>query len=249
MIDRDTLLNYARLNGLRPWQQEKHYIQSAVLVSLSEQQLVFKGGTYLWFFQGLDRFSEDLDFTSTGAVPGGLIMKISEDLRMLGIENKAKLLNNDERTISLRFSAKGPLYTSDIDMCHVYVEISKREQVVKETEAFELKSDAYGLPVKIIRGMSLAEVAAEKVRAVMTRNKARDVYDLAYLAEKKHVKFDLPLVNEKLKYYDLSFSKKGLLDRVKERENGWKGELESLVFGKLPSFKHSFGIIKSWIKY
>ncbi len=60
------MIEIAKLNRLRPWQQEKHYIQSLILNSLSELPLVFKGGTYLWFFHGLKRFSEDLDFTYNG---------------------------------------------------------------------------------------------------------------------------------------------------------------------------------------
>jgi len=31
-------------------------------------ELVFKGGTALWFFYGLNRFSNDLDFTLAGKV-------------------------------------------------------------------------------------------------------------------------------------------------------------------------------------
>lgn len=246
MIDKDTLMKYAKLNSLRPWQQEKHYVQSAILVSLSEYSLTFKGGTYLWFFHGLDRFSEDLDFTAPGEIPEGLDVKVSEDLRLLGIENRTKTMNEDDRTLTLRFSAKGPLYTAEIDLCHVYVEISKREKVLKKTEALELKSDAYGLPLKIINGMGLNEVAAEKVRAIVTRDKARDVYDLAYLITKKNVMFDEGLVNEKLKYYDMTFSKETFLDKVHEKEKEWKRELQSLVFGKFSPFSDSFDAIESW---
>ncbi len=36
MIDKETLIKLAKLNNLRPWQQEKHYIQSLILVALSE---------------------------------------------------------------------------------------------------------------------------------------------------------------------------------------------------------------------
>lgn len=246
-IDKDSLLKYAKLNGLRPWQQEKHYIQSAILVSLAEKSFVFKGGTYLWFFHGLDRFSEDLDFTSQDKINKELATKVSEDLRFLGIENTVKIMSDDERTLSLRFSARGPLYTSEIDICHVYVEISKREQVVRRPMALELKSDAYGLPVKIISGMDLNEVAAEKVRAVITRDRARDVYDLAYLITKKNVEFDEELVNEKLKYYNLRFSKETFLAKVREKEKEWKKELQSLVFGKLSPFSDSLSRIERWV--
>jgi len=247
MIDKDALMSYARLNGLRPWQQEKHYVQSAILVSLSEYPLTFKGETYLWFFHGLDRFSEDLDFTAPKEIPDNLDAKVSEDLRLLGIENRTKTMNEDDRTLTFRFSARGPLYTSEIDLCHVYVEISKREKVARKTIALGLKSEAYGLPVKVINGMGLDEVAAEKVRAIVTREKARDVYDLAYIIAKKNVVFDRELVNEKLKYYDMAFSEKTFLGKVHEKENEWKRELQPLVFGKLNLFNDSLSKIENWI--
>ena len=45
----DELLQIAKLMGLKPWQQEKHYIQSLALVTLSETPVILKGGTYLCF--------------------------------------------------------------------------------------------------------------------------------------------------------------------------------------------------------
>ncbi len=248
MIDKDTLIRYAKLNGIKPWQQEKHYIQSAILVSLSEYPLVFKGGTYLWFFHGLDRFSEDLDFTASGSVPEDLNLRISNDLKLFGIENTTRVISNDETTLTLRLSAKGPLYTSDVDLCHVYVEISKREKVLKKTQVLELKLDAYNLPLKIMNGMNLDEVAAEKIRAIIARDRARDIYDLFYLITKKSVRFDEELVNEKLKYYNEKFSKELFLSKVHERKKEWKRELQSLIFGNLPSFDESFAVIENWLE-
>ncbi|EFD92374.1 MAG: hypothetical protein BJBARM5_0891 [Candidatus Parvarchaeum acidophilus ARMAN-5] len=50
-------------------QLEKSYLQTLLLYELYarfEKSLVFKGGTALKFFYGLNRFSEDLDFTYNG---------------------------------------------------------------------------------------------------------------------------------------------------------------------------------------
>ena len=131
MIDKETLIAAAKINNLKPWQQEKHYIQSLVLCSLSEEPVVFKGGTCLWFFYGLPRFSEDLDFTEDGKVSDNLPEKVSRDIELFGVENNFKIITNDEKTLSFRISAKGPLNSSDFDLCPVYVEISRREKIKK----------------------------------------------------------------------------------------------------------------------
>ncbi len=248
MIGRETLEKIARLYGLRPWQQERHYVQALMLGALSEFPLVFKGGTYLWFFHGLDRFSEDLDFTATGDLPEEIGNQVSESLRMFGVENSLKAISDDERSLSFRISAKGPLNTSERNLTYVYVEVSRRERVMQPPLSLELKFDAYALPVKIVGGMALDELAAEKVRAVCTREKARDAYDLHYLITRKGVKFDRSIAGEKLKYYGLPFSEELLSKSLRKREKDWKPELKSLVLGKLPEFESVFSTIIGWVK-
>jgi len=237
MIDTEHLVKIAKLNNLRPWQQEKHYIQTIVLVALSEYPLVFKGGTYLWFFHNLDRFSEDLDFTAAGELPRNLGEIVSESLKMFGVENSIKEINNTENSLSFRISAKGPLNTSEKDLCHVYVEISKREKVLQQSLSFKLAFDAYGLPVKIIQGMSITEVAAEKMRAVVTREKARDLYDLFFIIKYQNTSFDIKLINEKLHYYSMEFSHSLFEKKIKEKKKIWASELKGLIFGKLPEYE------------
>lgn len=247
MIDRETLNDIAKLYKLRPWQQEKHYVQTMVLVALSEFPIIFKGGTYLWFFHGLNRFSEDLDFTASGELPENIADRVSDALRMFGVENTIKIIERKKRGISFRISAKGPLNTSPRDVCHVYVEISRREKIVQEPLSFELNFDAYKLPVKIIQGATLGEVAAEKIRAMITRRKARDMYDLFYLIKNKNVDFDLELTNEKLKYYELNFSDELFTKKLDDKKDIWKAELKQLVFGKLPEYTEVQMEINEWI--
>jgi len=248
MIDKETLIKIAKLNNLRPWQQEKHYVQSLILVALSEHPLLFKGGTYLWFFHGLPRFSEDLDFTCAEDVPQDLPERVSESLRLFGVENTIKREKGILQAFSFRISAKGPLNTGMVDLCHVYVEISRREKPVQRQVSLSFAQSQYALPSKLISGMALDEVAAEKVRAFMTRDKARDLYDLSYLILNKGVKFDEEMVNAKLAYYNLKFSQKSFFEKLSEKGEYWKGELKPLVFGELPSFEDSEKTVKKWAK-
>ena len=245
MLEKKELMQIAKLKGLKPWQQEKHYVQAVLLEVLADFPLVFKGGTYLWFFHGLPRFSEDLDFTLKENLPENLHEKVSNSLELFGIPNSIKVISNNKTTFSFRLSIKGPLNTSYIDECRVYVEISKRECIEEKVNSIKLEFPEYNLPTKRASGMSLNEICAEKIRAIMTRKKARDLYDLQYLIEKKNVSFNELLADKKLAYYNKKFTKKEFLDKAKEKKDYFKKELKNLVFDELPEFNQT---IKNWIK-
>lgn len=240
-MDKDELGALAKLNGTRPWQQEKHYIQSLLLVSLSDQPLVFKGGTYLWFFHGLPRFSEDLDFTASGQIPDELDRKASDALKLFGIENTVKRVEGTDRSLSFRISAKGPLNTSDIDLCHVYVEISRRETVLKTP--LPLKLDAYGLPSRTINGMDLEEVLAEKARAILKRDKPRDLFDAYFLIKRKGITPNLRFINEKMAYYGEKFDLASFEKRLGQKK-AWSKEMGSMLFEKAPAFEDVVSAIR-----
>ncbi|MCC7570814.1 nucleotidyl transferase AbiEii/AbiGii toxin family protein [Candidatus Micrarchaeota archaeon] len=247
MIDKETLLKIAKLNNMKPWQQEKHYIQSVILTCLAEKPLVFKGGTYLWFFHNLPRFSEDLDFTLIGDLKENLAEKVSESLILFGIENEFKLIKNDEITLSFRIAAKGPLHTSEKDLCFVYVEISKREEIIEKTKVEKLDFPAYKLPIKIMQGMALDEICAEKIRAIVTREKARDLYDLWFLIENKNVSFKKELVNNKLGFYSKKFNKKEFIEALQQKKKYFSKELDALVFGEVPKTETCVKKVLNWL--
>ncbi len=247
MIEKRGLLELAKLNALRPWQQEKHYVQAVILEILADHAVVFKGGTYLWFFHGLPRFSEDLDFSAKEKLGEGIPEKVSKSLELFGIPNEVKALNDDETSLSFRVSAKGPLNTAQIDECRVYVEISRREGVSKNPLPLKLDFPAYNLPTKGIPCMDLNEVAAEKVRAIMARDKARDVFDLHYLVQKKGVVFDRPLAEKKLAFYKEKFSEKAFMGKVSAKRALFEKELKGLVFVELPRFNEAEKSIGKWV--
>ena len=231
---------------MRPWQQEKHYVQSLILNAISEWPLVFKGGTYLWFFQGLRRFSEDLDFTASEELPEDLALKTSDSLDLFGMENVLKMITSNEKTLSFRISARGPLNTNDKDMCVVYVEISRREQVIEKGIPLRFDHPEYQLPVKRLLGMNLEEVGAEKVRAILTRKKARDVYDLYHLIGKR-IGFRPDIVEKKLEYYKIKFSKAKFMQEIESRKSYFSKELGGIVLDKLPEFADVDNTIRKWI--
>ncbi len=236
MLGYSELLKIASLRRMEPWQEERRYVQALVIYSLSGQEIVMKGGTYLWLFHGLNRFSEDLDFTLYGNVLPDLPETTVETMRLFGLNAKHRTVKNDRYTFSFRIEAQGPLYSATGSACYVYVEISKREKPLTRPVAVTLDEPLYEIPVVSLLGMSLEEVLAEKVRAVISRNTARDLYDLWFLLHRLEVSVQINLINSKLSFYNKTFSLDRFMEKVRSYSGTWKGELEPLIFGALPPF-------------
>ena len=226
---------------------EKHYLQAIILSLLSDYSLVFKGGTYLWFFYGLQRFSEDLDFTSTGKIPSNIARKVSDGVRIYGMENELRVITDNSTTFSFRIIANGPLNTGIKDRCAAYVEISKHENVLEERIPLKIDFPEYSIPVRRISGMNLDEVSYEKVRAILTIKKNRDIFDLYYLANSKKVLFRQDLINKKLEFYKMNFSADSFAHELNSRAQRFGKDLKNLVFGELPDYDEVVKALDKWI--
>src|SRR3989344_5567373 len=127
MITKQELLDLARFSHFKPYQQEKHYIQSIILNSIYStvtNELIFKGGTCLLFFYGLNRFSEDLDFTMTKDFElKKVISNIKRDLESLGISHKISKMQENDISFSLKIGVEGPLFSKEIERCFVSIDI------------------------------------------------------------------------------------------------------------------------------
>ena len=247
MIDSLRLKEISKLFGMRPWQQEKHYLQSLILSIISDLPIVFKGGTYLWMFHGLKRFSEDLDFTSRGDVRHDFHEFVSRSIRLYGYENEVKIIKSNEHGISIRFLIEGPLHKNDKNRCVIYVEISGREKTILPGIPLKLDFPQYDIPVKNLSGMNLDEVGSEKVRAILTREKARDIFDLYFLIRQKEIKLDTELINKKLTYYGKRFDSNQFMQELKSRGSLYSKTLQPLIFGEMPDFDEVVSSIGNWV--
>jgi len=236
MLDEDELTGLARARKMRPWQEEKRYLQALVLYSLSRSPPVLKGGTYLWFFHGLNRFSEDLDFTAVGSVGKTLVKDTGDALLLFGVRHEVKVLKDDRHVLSFRIGARGPLYRSKKDVSYVNVEISRRERVVLPPLVVRLDEARYGLPIVFLKGMDLKEVISEKIRALLTRTTARDLYDLWHVMVRLGSKPDMKLIEKKMRFYAKTYDHEELNRRIGRMRDSWEKELGPLVVGELPDF-------------
>jgi hypothetical protein len=237
MLRKDDIVKLSKVTGLRPHQQEKAYIQTLVLRSVfSHSDPVFKGGTSLMMVHGLNRFSEDLDFTcGEKDALEGLSQSIKDDLSVIGIESTINKNPTLENSASFRIGARGPLFTKERERCFVNCDFSLREKVIGEPEARFIDPTYPDILPFSVRVMDPAEIAAEKVRAIMTRDKARDVFDLGFLISRGFVP-TRTLIDAKLAYYSLSFSLEDFHKCLMNKKGIWNTGMTAIIIGRLPDF-------------
>lgn len=236
MLTRRDLDKYKNSLDFNLGQTQADYIQHVFLYFLYRKikdELVFKGGTCLQKTFGLGRFSEDLDFTMRGKVN---IKTIAENITDFGYDTEIVKEKKERMNTSFLLKAKGPLYDgTEKSLAYVRVEISTREEVILRPDIKAVTPLYHDLPPYTLSIMKIEEIMAEKVRAIITREKARDIYDLWFLL-RKGVKADFVLIDKKLNYYNTEFNFKIFSDALQKRNRIWKRELKPLV-ARLPEFK------------
>jgi len=247
MISKKELKNYKKIAQYNLGQAEKDYLQNIILFILYQeigQELIFKGGTALSKCFGSDRFSEDLDFTMLKKKNFQEI--IEKGLKRFFLEYEVKEINT-ENSLNLIFRIKGPLYNgSRQSLCKIKLDFSKRETIEAAITNKKIGYYMDNLPVFEIVCMNLKEILAEKVRTIYTRNKARDVYDINFLINRK-IDYDLKLINKKLSFYNLKFSVKTFKNKLLEKKGIWEREMKSLV-KKTNDFEEVYQNIVNYFK-
>ena len=251
MITRLELSRIAETKHLTIRNAERDYLLEFLLYALSDDRrsLVFKGGTALYKFYSLNRFSEDLDFDVVGKRfdADKTIKKIIRNLELIGMQRTIFEKIDHGNEINIRFFIRGPFYDgSKNSMSRVTINISKRERPTLIHEKL-LVASYPEIPSFELSLLDVEEIAAEKIRCIMTREKPRDIYDLWFIS-KKNITIDISLLNKKLKIYRLTFSYKKFMEKVNEKQNMWKRDLQDLIIGTLPKFNDVANEIKNWCK-
>jgi len=233
MINRPQLEQLKYALGFTIWQAEKDYLQHLFLLFLSRRskgELIFKGGTALQKAHGLGRFSIDLDFNlgQPDFDIGGLLEKIASDMSRFGY-NAVFGVQDGKSSKPSFLKVKGPLYEgTEKTLSTLRIDVSMREATLLEPRVINIIPLYPDLPPYFATVMALEEILGEKIRAIMCRASARDVYDLWFLFN-KNVKPDLPLINKKLEYCNMKFDKKAFLEAVDNRKEAWESELGQLL--------------------
>lgn len=236
MISKEELMEYTKSRGIQNIGfGELDYFQNIFLFIISKNfanEIIFKGGTALYKCFGLDRFSEDLDFN---VIKETNLDKIEKGLKSFKLDYE-KEEKSFERSKKISFKIKGPLYNgSRNSLCKIELDFSLREEVDLKPLTKKIGAFMEEIPSFEILVMNQKEILAEKFRTILTRKKARDVYDIYFLFN-EGIKIDFNLVNKKLKYYSKEYNKKEFIEKLKEKEEVWQTEMSRLI-NKFPSFK------------
>ncbi len=251
MIDEGTLLQFSnRFRDVR--HLEKDYLQTLILFEISTQftnEVIFKGGTALKFFYGLNRFSEDLDFSYLGrndTASRRILAKKMEavfnhvDLqyKVEGMEHRGNKAGDKVQGINYYVRIKGPLNQRLRQLQNISVDFSTRDDVINNAELryitpFYQDFITFSIPV-----MQLEEILAEKVAAILERDKMRDIYDLHFMLTALQANFNSQLIKQKFKLRGRAYDPDALRRKLmKVNSSIWRSELAYLVHPLLDSHK------------
>jgi len=239
MLTKEELEKFKSLTGFNLGQIETDYLQHLFLLFLSKyikDELIFKGGTALQKTYSLNRFSEDLDFTLVKEIDiGSIIKKITKDISNFGFEAEFNEFKS-KTSKNYRLRIKGPLYNeTEKSIASLRIEISTRNDSLLKPEIKEIIPVYNDLQPYLLLVMEINEILSEKIRTIFQREKARDVYDIWFLL-KREVKPDFKLINKKMKFFDLKFSKTQFSKKTNLVKKIWKEELKGYV-NIIPNFK------------
>lgn len=229
MLNRNDLNKYGP-PGFHLSQKEKDYVQHWILYYLSQSGFkgIFKGGTALQKAYNLPRYSEDLDFTLNNSEEPNLesLKAFLESAGFSGISWK-KETKNLSSTIKIRF--QGPLYSgSEISEGTIVLDFSNREKTLKKTIPQIITPPYPDLLPYSCNVMDKSEMSAEKIRAILSRSSARDLFDLYFLLHQK-ITIDKKILEQKLSYYELKFNYADFEEKIRKLKKIWKTEIASLT--------------------
>lgn len=202
MLTSNQIKEFSKLLKINESVVIREYIQILFLKELYDekysQNIFFKGGTAIRLILGGTRFSEDLDFTVDGN---------KEDFDEFVVNFFKKMERLYGFSFKKRKTIAGVKYllTADLDSIDykifISLDFSFREKVLKPSRSV-ITTNYPVIFTSFVNHLSAEEIIAEKIRALLTRNKGRDIYDLWFLLS-KNIVIDRDLVEEKLNYYDI----------------------------------------------
>ncbi len=233
MITKEILLEIGRKKGLTNKEHiEKNYFQDLLLFYIFKKtnKFVFKGGTALYKIYGLPRFSEDLDFSILEDISLEEAEKIIKEIAKNNNYFKIKSVKKIKDSLLIKISCTGILTRYNA----LRVDINFNNKLLRGFDVKNYISDYVDINPFSLRVLKIEEIIAEKIHALLSRDKARDLYDLFFLL--RIANFDRKLTEEKLKIFGKKLDKKLLEKNISNLESVWTKELKAFVLSELPDF-------------
>ncbi|MFH1452740.1 MAG: nucleotidyl transferase AbiEii/AbiGii toxin family protein [Armatimonadota bacterium] len=192
MLTYETLISQAKIrempaNKLRGILRE--YIQILILKEISRsksgKKIYFLGGTYLRLIHNLRRFSEDLDFNVFGMNKGEfekLIRFVKTELQRFGINSESTFkYRNNLLTANMIFPDIEERYNVKSNYKHkgFIIKIETNSPSYKiETETEVLSGFGEVFPILCMKKEC---IFAEKIDALIKKNRGRHIYDVIFM--------------------------------------------------------------------
>jgi predicted nucleotidyltransferase component of viral defense system len=209
MISIDELKEVKEKRKTNFYYEEKEYLQYIFLNSISKfhEKFVFKGGTCLRICFGLERASEDLDFSTSFSLKEvkKIVEQCLKDFDYLNIEYKIYDIKEFKGNIRFEIRFKGLLYNGNPNSTNT-LKVDFNKQKSKNTEVKVIQKLFSDVPLFTINVLAEKEILAEKIRALINRSAPRDFYDL-WILFNKGVEIDKKLIKAKLKEEKSNISK------------------------------------------
>jgi predicted nucleotidyltransferase component of viral defense system len=195
--------------------EEKEYLQYIFLNSLfkKSQDFVFKGGTALRICFGLERASEDLDFSSELKITEikKIFIESLKDFDLLNIPYEFYAEKKFKGNIRFEVRFKGPLFNGNPNSTNT-LKVDFNSQVSFNKKAKVINKIFSDVPTFVLQVLDEKEILAEKIRSLINRGAPKDLYDLWFLFS-KGVKINKKLIKKKLaeeksEYKNLNFPSK-----------------------------------------
>lgn len=216
MIDQSQLSSLVKKYQTNATVILREYVQLIFLETLytlrGSENFTFKGGTAVHLIYGAPRFSEDLDFT----------VSLSQDEAKLIIKKLfVKMAKAGDYIFKPKKTITGLRYMMEIHMpvvaftIYMNLDFSFREFNLTHDKAI-IETPFPVTTNSIIHHMGKDEIVSEKVRAILTRHKGRDIYDLWYLLSKE-AQLNEDWIKQKFAYYgDKDLKLSDLVGRIKD---------------------------------
>lgn len=215
MLTKEQLQDLSKKKKTNEYVVSREFLQLLLLKELYgnsfSEDIYFKGGTCIRLVYGGSRFSEDLDFT----------VDMEEEEFKKNIEKFFKQMSS---SYPIEFKEKetitGRTYLATIrtdflkQEVYIKLDFSFREKPLEPVQKIVKDIDNPIIFKSFVNCLSKDEIFAEKVRAFLNREKARDVYDLWILLE-LGANYREELIAKKTSYYNVEYKKEDMLKRIK----------------------------------
>ena len=279
MVSQKKIQKWAKQFNVAPGVIDKDWVLGHLLNAFysfddNKDLFVFKGGTCLkkCYFENY-RFSEDLDFTLLDRnfiinkdFVNKITKKVSENtgIKFSLVDIKSQIHNDIQQGYEIKIKFWGANHkpnslipVSERWLTYIKLDISFSELILEEPiskKIFHPYSDSSQI-IETVPVYPIPEIISEKLRALIQRNRPRDIYDIWYI---KNNKIDLNknsiknllLRKAKNKGIEISGIEQFVNDekRIKNKR-AWKSSLNHhLPFGKLPDFDFVYDELKSFIE-